>query len=539
MSESKITVNIFIASSGELQEERQMMLSLFRDINNLLPHIQIKDVRWEVDMESGSVEGDRVQDDINRFLDMCPIVIALFYSKIGTFTFEEYDHSMRKRKKVFVYFKQGFSPDEEAKALQFAELLRFRDRLNRENRVLYKKFFGVPDLQMQLYNDLLLYLREKYPFETPSVMRIFNGIKLQAKEKTVLKNFSCLPSSYYSIGEIASFFKMDSDALNESISLLVGKGIILHNEVTDKYCVQDAIRRELLSMIKYDGGFSTLIDVMIEKLNIVYLPGGNQHLQNLQMVEGFLSNLENHNNTEIGRLKEKLAVTYMLTFGINSQSAAHMQKSILLLQQILYEDTPEKTVSAEVKAKRKRLLAEIYSGMAELEFDPAAKNRMFESVSRLLQEIDPAVISDKLESLRFYVLHISNALRTESAGENVRNKLVALFTGSNNYIDLLALSNRELFEKICSLSWRLNALGLCEDILKKIIDLEEREYGEQNFRLFRLYLDFGELMMTQNNKDESIKYLRKAQKIATSSTDADAQLVNAKIALWTQTFVLV
>ncbi len=539
MPETKEIVRIFIASSSDLSEERKMFPSLFGDINKLLPHIHLSDIRWEKDMESGSVSGTNIQQDINqKILEECPIVIILLYSKIGEFTLEEYEKSLQSRKKVFVYFKQGFSPDDVSKATAYVELLRFQERLNRENRILYKKLSGLEDLRMQVYNDLLLYIKEKYPSETNSVMRIFRGLSLSEKEKNALNNICYLPLKYYAITEIASYFGSRSSEIEDPVRSLLEKGILIRDEHSNKYKVQDVIRRHVLSGANYGKDFTALVDILINKLNSELLAEGNQPFPNITLVEGLLSNLYNHDHPEVKRLKENLAFTYLRKFGIGSQSDAHIRNIILLLNEALENADADSDTPKGQLAKRRQLLAEVHLGTAELESDKSVQDRMFQKSRDLLYEIDPADIIDPLDSLRYHILVISSDLRDNESTDAIRDKFVDIFM-KNKYVNYIELANSDLFLKVYDISLRLKIYSLCEMILKKIIQKEIDKYGEdKNFRLLHHYLKWGDLLMAQNNKEQSIKYFRKAYSIAENSPDPETRFsVNTRFAQWMQKFV--
>jgi len=103
-------IKIFVASSGELSTERDKCVSVIHELNKSHSHLHLEVVKWETDLESGSYDKSRIQDEINPLLEDCQIVIVMFYSKVGKFTLEEYLLARDKTKKIFLYFKQGFSP---------------------------------------------------------------------------------------------------------------------------------------------------------------------------------------------------------------------------------------------------------------------------------------------------------------------------------------------------------------------------------------------------------------------------------------------
>jgi hypothetical protein len=101
-------LKIFIASSTELKEEREKLIHIFNSINKYLKHLRLDAIKWETDIESGSYNKQRIQDEINPLLEDCQIVFLLLYSRIGKFTLEEYKLALKKIKKYLSISKKDF-----------------------------------------------------------------------------------------------------------------------------------------------------------------------------------------------------------------------------------------------------------------------------------------------------------------------------------------------------------------------------------------------------------------------------------------------
>lgn len=106
ISQGITPVRIFIASSKELSQEREKLIVILNAINKIYKHLKIEAVKWETDVESGSSNQKRFQDEIFEKLKDCQVVIVLFYSKVGNFTLAEYKLALERQKKIFVYFKE-------------------------------------------------------------------------------------------------------------------------------------------------------------------------------------------------------------------------------------------------------------------------------------------------------------------------------------------------------------------------------------------------------------------------------------------------
>jgi len=157
---------IFIASSGELAEERNAVFKFKEAVNKLHPNLHLEIVEWEMDLPSGNHGGQRIQDAINPLLEMCEVAFVLFYSKAGQFTVEELRLAEQVCKKVFVYFKTGFAASTREENKRYDAVLELKEKLDAENRILYKKYGDLTQFELFFKEDLLKYLHENRPTVT-------------------------------------------------------------------------------------------------------------------------------------------------------------------------------------------------------------------------------------------------------------------------------------------------------------------------------------------------------------------------------------
>jgi len=157
---------IFIASSGELAEERNAVFKFKEAVNKLHPNLHLEIAEWEMDLPSGNYGGQRIQDAINPLLEMCEVAFVLFYSKAGQFTVEELRLAERVCKKVFVYFKTGFAASTREENKRYDAVLELKEKLDAENRILYKKYGDLTQFELFFKEDLLKYLHENRPAVT-------------------------------------------------------------------------------------------------------------------------------------------------------------------------------------------------------------------------------------------------------------------------------------------------------------------------------------------------------------------------------------
>ena len=104
------TIRIFLASSSELREDRDAFELYMRHRNDELRKqaVYLQIVRWENFLDAMS--DTRLQDEYNKAVQECDVFVALFFTKAGKFTDEEFEVAWGQFKasgkpRVFTYFK--------------------------------------------------------------------------------------------------------------------------------------------------------------------------------------------------------------------------------------------------------------------------------------------------------------------------------------------------------------------------------------------------------------------------------------------------
>ena len=152
------TIKIFLASSGELSEERKEVKLFISDENKKLvkKEIFIELVVWEELLLS--FRGVRIQDYFNEEMLKCDIVLALFFKKVGQFTKEEFDLAYenlkegKKPKYLFVYFKSGEIPIDEVDE-EILKINQLKKEIKKHDQI-YGSFNTIEDLQFKLKKQL-------------------------------------------------------------------------------------------------------------------------------------------------------------------------------------------------------------------------------------------------------------------------------------------------------------------------------------------------------------------------------------------------
>ena len=147
-------IRLFLASSAELEEERkEIALWLSRKNRQLIEHNKfIELIVWEELLHS--FRETRIQDYFNEWMLSCDIMIALFYTKVGNFTLEEFSLAYENLKAgknpryLFAGFKQA-KIEIDRIGIDYIEVLRLKEKIKQQEQI-YFSFDSADSLILQL-----------------------------------------------------------------------------------------------------------------------------------------------------------------------------------------------------------------------------------------------------------------------------------------------------------------------------------------------------------------------------------------------------
>ena len=151
------TIKIFLASSNELHDEREKFGNFIRQLDKIYKGrgMRVKVFEWE-DYDA-SITDRRTQDKYNEKVQESDMFVAMFYTKAGKFTIEEFDVAMdeyRKKgfPKVYVYCKVLNEGEVET-----PELKAFKYRLNENgNEQFWANYSNQDSLQLHFIQQFLM-----------------------------------------------------------------------------------------------------------------------------------------------------------------------------------------------------------------------------------------------------------------------------------------------------------------------------------------------------------------------------------------------
>lgn len=152
-------IKIFLASSGELKEERdQIELLLGKENKKLIPkNLYLDLVIWE-DLKH-SFNRTRIQDYFNEEMLKCDVVICLFHRIVGNFTIEEFDTAYESLKNghrpffLYTYFKKIRIESDSSSLYDFNDISKLKEKIRKAEQI-YCSFTSNSDLKLQLINQI-------------------------------------------------------------------------------------------------------------------------------------------------------------------------------------------------------------------------------------------------------------------------------------------------------------------------------------------------------------------------------------------------
>lgn len=185
MATSRKIVRVFLASPGDLEDERRAVKDVVAEINTLWAdwlgyHVEL--VAWE---EMVSRYG-RPQGSINRDLERCELFIGMMWKKWGTppdltgqYTSgfeEEFEISVSNREKfnkpeISMYFKRVNKDQLQDPGPELQKVLSFKNKIISEKIILFEEFSETAEFINRLRRGLTRYLQDLQKEETSTLQQ--------------------------------------------------------------------------------------------------------------------------------------------------------------------------------------------------------------------------------------------------------------------------------------------------------------------------------------------------------------------------------
>lgn len=203
MTETRKIIHAFLASPGDLQEERKAIHSVIKEFNETWADVlgyQVELVGWE---ETISGYG-RPQHLINKDVDRCDLFLGLMWRKWGTppdvegkFTsgfHEEFERSVKRRKEtekpeICLFFKEIGEDFMSDMGPDLIKVIQFRDKIISEKSIFFHNFTNISEVEKLIRKSVSHYVNQiKNAEETESRNNYEKQTKSQNIEKSSNRN---------------------------------------------------------------------------------------------------------------------------------------------------------------------------------------------------------------------------------------------------------------------------------------------------------------------------------------------------------------
>ena len=150
------TIKIFLASSDELQDDRNAFGNLVRRLDRIYEKQGIRIELFEWEDYDAAYNGVRKQDEYNEQIKSSDLFLALFYKKAGQFTIEEFNVATVEFKqhaspKIYTYCKDLQDGEQES-----LELIEFKKKLFEELGHYWCRYDNRDSMQLHFVMQLLM-----------------------------------------------------------------------------------------------------------------------------------------------------------------------------------------------------------------------------------------------------------------------------------------------------------------------------------------------------------------------------------------------
>lgn len=510
-------IKIFIASAGEVRAEREKAVLLLDHLNNSHKHLWLKVVWWEKNAQRGNhPEHGTVQAAIDPQLIDSDIVLFIFYSRLGHYTMGEYQLAIEQGKKIFVYFKQGFSPNK-AEMDAYGQLLDFKESLNKT--VLYEHYTNADHFYDLLYQHLNQYLSEQFP-PSDSDMAIPNNpaplppeisklIQLLVEKEDRIKALEAMLPSSNNTNEVERLTTEIAAIRKE----LAQSEALRHQQAADKAALEqqlatqkenDHLKAQALEAVE-KGDYATAENLLQESAKDSIAETASTFYELAKVKELQLKYREAYEYYELAAKIEPNNSEYLNEAGVMANQLGYVDKAIAY-----YEKSLPLTIIEY--GERHLEIATLYNNLGEAydskgEYDHAI--RYYEQAL----DIDQSTNGGQ---------HLGIAIRYNNLGEAYRRK--GAYDRAVGYYELALDISKGFYAEHHLHIAVYNNLGLAYygkgaynkaiGYLEQALDINQSVYGERHPYIAIRYNNLGEVYRSKGAYDRAIGYFDQALDIS-------------------------
>jgi hypothetical protein len=521
---NKLTiVQVFLASPGDLVEERKLAKSIVdtynRNFAELLGyHVQL--VGWE---DTASRFG-RPQDIINRDLRKCELFIGMLWQRWGTppsddgsyssgFE-EEFNIAIRGREEsncpeVVVLMKDIEESRLRDPGTQLSKVLDFRARLEKDRKVLYRQFKTSDDFREIFLSQIASYVKDKILLVREQESNEQGSIVEDAKEASI------------KIESVRSLFP------TESIPFL--KGLLLPGKDQPERILEahDIARFRLIGTL-YPAWHNDMSIIGTHDSNTIYFNREKMLLSQQEIIKLSLVGLKTLQSETTPLwfwcsicLQFNSSFLHAQTLNVDDDIAIGAFKALKMLNLPIQRDNPisrekylEKWLSADIESRRVRAALEYLEAHGELVDVLAIENEIHRGNGTTMAAGLSALVSirDGIDDCK--TVEVLTSTRLSNVDDHLIEKLVKNCTEESLLNRLLSHPTDKV--RACSASRLKDLKKLSSDQLARMV---EDECLQVRY-IYLLYL----LSQGQTKSDEEIKIIfeKKSQNSSFKNIDKDS-----------------
>ena len=548
---SQRTINVFLASSCEILEDRVAFGNLVRRLDRLYERRGLRVDIFEWEDYDASYNGRRKQDEYNALIPDSTMFVALFHKKAGESTLEEFNVAMKAFEekgapKIYIYFK-GLRPKEK----ETPELRSFKEILSQKFGHYWSQYDNRDTMQLHFVMQLML-----LETDTAGELKVDDGmVTLDGMAVALIDNLpfasrngdylrmrdelSDLPGKIEKAKERLKRFPEDGD-LREDLQQKLNRYNALKKEFADfqQGLLDTAVRITAIQQDEVTDQMGRAIEAFnggdIRKANIILdeiALQAERHIESLDrnraLVHKDIDALYLQIRTVLADVSMPVEERVSKAKGIYGKAVLWAEKSaygkesfyemlkeygLFLYRHAFYRESAR--IRERVLALALELFGKDHPKTGGVHNDIGASFLMLEEKEKAMEHLSTALQIREDEQGKALIYNNLGQLH-QSAGDlskamEYQEKALSIMEeeyGVDHPNTALCYSN------IAVLYDKLDEPGKALEYLEKALKIEEDCFGEQNDRVARTYMLIGQVSQGLGQYGKALQCLRKAQVI--------------------------
>ena len=508
------TIRIFLASSEELENDRNAFGNLIRKLNKTYQMRGIELYLFEWEDYDAAYNNRRKQDEYNEKVRASDMFLAVFHIKAGRFTLEEFDvaiEEFRRRglPKSYVYCKD-LKDDE----VESQELKEFKERLDNELGHYWSRYSNRDT--MQLHFVMQLQLVEGC---NSNSLKVEDGtVVLDGQSIAHMENlpFAALNNHHRTLREQLQELNEEIAKLESSDSLSADKEQQLNANKQERNKIREKLQEHeqflldaAVRFAKYTG--ESITDSVKRAIKLFNEGKVSEARDELEKAKSTAKTIRLGLEEYKAAARENIAV-YLSSASVTLADDRYIIEERVKKAQKDYQDALELATECDYEAEK---YGELLFEYATFLYDYAKYNEALVFWFKALEIYKTKLEIDHTNTAMLYKLYNNIAAGYCKIGE-YDNALKYLYKCLEIQEKVLSTEQPEIAMSYNNIGVAYDALGEYDDALKyhfKALKIRENVLGVEHPDTAMSYNNIGAAYMRLREDDEALKYHFKALKI--------------------------